>query len=52
MWPVPSVITFDVRSQGVELGPGDSYTASAGSRHDEFEVLDDARYFITFSLGG
>jgi quercetin dioxygenase-like cupin family protein len=46
------VLAGRVRSQGVELGPGDSYTASAGSRHDEFEVLDDARYVITFSLGG
>jgi len=44
------VIEGTLRTNGVELGPGDGYAAASGSMHDSFEVLTDAVYLVTFKL--
>lgn len=44
------VIEGTVRTNGQQLGPGDGCAAAAGSTHDSFEALTDARYLSVFKL--
>ena len=44
------VIDGHVRTQGVELGPGDGYVATAGSVHTDFATDTGATYVLIFKL--
>jgi len=44
------LVSGTLRSQGVDMGPGDAYAAAAGSTHDEFEAVSAASYISIFKL--
>jgi uncharacterized protein len=44
------VLAGSLRTQGVEMGPGDAYVASAGSVHTDFVTDGGATYLSIFKL--
>jgi len=44
------VLAGRVRTQGVEMGAGDAYVASAGSVHTDFATDAGATYLLVFKL--
>jgi quercetin dioxygenase-like cupin family protein len=44
------VLSGTLRTQGVEMGPGDAYVAAAGSVHTDFATEAGATYLSIFKL--
>jgi quercetin dioxygenase-like cupin family protein len=44
------VLAGSLRTQGVEMGPGDAYVAAAGSVHTDFATDGGATYVSVFKL--
>jgi quercetin dioxygenase-like cupin family protein len=44
------VLSGTLRTQGVEMGPGDAYVAAAGSVHTDFATDAGATYLSIFKL--
>jgi quercetin dioxygenase-like cupin family protein len=44
------VLSGRLRTQGVEMGPGDAYVAAAGSVHTDFATDGGATYLSIFKL--
>ncbi|OUC79335.1 cupin domain-containing protein [Gordonia lacunae] len=44
------VLSGRLRNQGIEMTSGGAYVAAIGSRHDDFEALEDATYLSVFRI--
>jgi len=44
------VLSGEVVTNGVRMGPGDAYVAAAGSEHRDFRVPDGATYLSIFRI--